>query len=265
MSDSLSRYYDAYDEHERLKLPAVGQLEYTRTIGLLTRRLPKAPGVVLDVGGGTGHYAECLSRQGYEVHLLDAVAKHVEAAAKRPGIASAQLGDARRLPWPDNFADIVLLMGPLYHLERAVDRFIALREAERVLKPGGWVAVAAISRFASLLDGLTRTRLDDPVFQAILTDDLEHGVHTNPTDNPEYFTTAYFHLPEELEVEITGAGFQHVELFAVEGPVWTASDFDQRWADPEKRLFLLETLERVEREPSLMGATAHLMAFAHKA
>lgn len=264
MSDPLSRYYNQFNEHERLRLPAVGQLEFTRTVGLLTRHLPKAPALVLDVGGGTGHYAECLSRQGYEVHLLDAVPRHVATAQEREGLASVQLGDARGLPWPERFADIVLLMGPLYHLERAVDRFVALREAERVLKPGGWLVAAAISRFASLLDGLTRTRLDDPVFQQIVADDLEHGVHTNPTGHPEYFTTSYFHLPEELETEIRGAGFDSVDLYAVEGPVWTAPDLEQRWADPEKRCYLLETLERVEREPSLIGASAHLLAFARK-
>jgi hypothetical protein len=56
------------------------------------------------------------------VHLLDPVPKHVEqartASARQPEypLASAEVGDARRLPHADASADAVLLLGPLYHL-----------------------------------------------------------------------------------------------------------------------------------------------------
>ena len=80
---------------------------------------------------------------------------------------SATLGDARKLAFPDRSADAVLLLGPLYHLTERADRLAALREARRVLRPGGVVFAAAISRFASLLDGLARDLLDDPDFRPI--------------------------------------------------------------------------------------------------
>src|SRR5262249_7357408 len=164
------------------------------------------------VGGGPGVYACWLARLGHEVHLVDAVPLHVEqareASRRQPDhpLASAAAGDARRLDRPDGSADAVLLLGPLYHLTDLADRLAGWREAGRVLKPGGVVLAAAISRFASTLDGLRLGSFDDPAFARIAERDLLDGQHRNPTDNAMYFTTAYFHRPEELKAEAEEAG-----------------------------------------------------------
>src|ERR1017187_4299154 len=257
----IVRYYQEFDEHSRLR-GGHGELEFVRSMDLLGRHLPPAPARVLDIGGATGPYSEALAGRGYEMHLVDPMENHVEAARTRPGIASASVGDARELQWPDAFADAVLLMGPLYHLVEAAGRLRALREARRVLKPGGMIAAAAISRFASLLDGLHRGVVDDPRFQPILLRDLECGEHRNPGGAIEFFTTAYLHLPDRLACEMAEAGFAQPEVFAVEGPGWLTPDLEQRWADSGKREFLLDCLRRVEREPALMGVSAHLLVFA---
>ena len=181
---------------------------------LIGRFLPAAPGMVLDVGGGPGRYACWLAGLGYEVHLVDPVEKHVEAAREASSaqpehpLASAALGDARSLDQADGSADAVLLMGPLYHLTDRTDRLAALREAYRVLKPGGVVIAKAINRFASLLDGLTEGYIDDPDFVPILRRDLVDGQHRGLPDDFGYFTTGYFHRPDELEAEVREAGFE---------------------------------------------------------
>ncbi len=259
----VANYYRDFDEHSRLA-NAYGQLEFVRTMEILSRHLPPPPALVLDIGGGTGPYSEALGQRGYETHLLDAVEKHVEAAKSRASIASARAGDARRLEWPDRFADAVLLMGPLYHLQQAADRHAALREARRVLKPGGLLAAAAISRFASLVDSLARGFISDPRFQPILIGDLESGNHHNTTGNIDFFTTAHFHLPGELADEIQQAGFDDPAVFAVEGLCWCARDLERLWADRENREFLLDVLRRTERDPSILGASPHLLVCARR-
>jgi ubiquinone/menaquinone biosynthesis C-methylase UbiE len=271
-NDSISqiiRHYDKGDESSRLRAGWF-QLEQARTQELLLRHLPPAPAMVLDAGGGAGAYACWLAALGYQVHLIDAVAKHVEqaraASANQPQhpLASAEVGDARNLSHPDNSADAVLLLGPLYHLVEREDRLACLREARRVLRPGGIVWGAGISRFASLLDSLSTGFFDDPDFAPILNRDLEQGQHRNPTGNPQYFTDAFFHRPGELSRDFLAAGFQVLEIVAIEGPGWLARDFDRLWKDTAERERLLAAVRKVEREPSLLGASAHIMAIGKK-
>lgn len=260
MSDSpIADYYHHFDEASRLD-NAVGQLEFLRTMELLARSLPPVPARILDIGGGPGRYAEALGRLGYEVHLLDLMPNHVEAARSCDAIASAQVGDARNLPWSDEYADAVLLLGPLYHLTDRGDRLTALGEARRVLRPSGILAAAGISRFAPLLDGILTGAIDDPRFQSILLADLNSGQHRNPSATIDYFTTAFFHLPEELRSEVAETGFRDARVYPVEGMAGMAPDLNARWADAEKRQFLLELLRQTEQQQELTAATFHLLA-----
>jgi hypothetical protein len=131
-----------------------------------------------------------------------------------------------------------------------------------VLRPGGVVAAAVISRFASLLDGLARGRLLDPGFEPIVARDLEDGRHVNPepVDRPEWFTTAYFHHPDEPGRELADAGFEDPAVLAIEGPASFHDGLEGWLRDPERRELLLRTIRRVEAEPSLLGASSHLLA-----
>ena len=134
---------------------ARGRLEHLRISDLNDRFLPCPPATILDIGGGTGPYAHPLAAAGYSVHLLDATPLHVveaiKAASPEHPLTSATVGDARALPFEDALADAALLFGPLYHLHDRSDRLLALREAHRVLRPGGRLFATAISRYASFM------------------------------------------------------------------------------------------------------------------
>jgi SAM-dependent methyltransferase len=253
---------------ERARLSQESQLEFLRTQELLERHLPASPAAVLDVGGGPGVYAGWLADRGYAVRLVEPVARHVAEArtisqAQRQHPFTAALGDARRLDEPSAAYDAVLLMGPLYHLVERADRLLALREARRVVRAGGCVVAVGISRFASLLDGLRSGWLGDPMFRAMIEQDLKTGQHRNPEPDrrPEWFTTAYLHRPDELAEEVAAAGLQIDGVFGIEGPGWLI--WHERWDDPQQRAHLLETARAVERESAVLGSSAHLMVIAH--
>ncbi|NIR50041.1 MAG: methyltransferase domain-containing protein [Phycisphaerae bacterium] len=261
-------YYKKAPEATRLQTGPF-KLEFARTKEVIRHTIPAPPARILDVGGGTGPYALWLASLGYEVHLIDPVADLVNEARLRSEkatlpLASCRIGDARALEAEDCFADVILELGPLYHLTNRDHRLACLREALRILSPGGIVIVAAISRFASALDGLFRNLLSDPDFTRIVERDLHSGVHRNDTGRLDYFTTAYFHRPVELEEEVLEAGFQDVRVIGLEGPAWLLSDFERRWHDSERREEILWIARVLEQEPAIRALSAHLLAVGQK-
>jgi ubiquinone/menaquinone biosynthesis C-methylase UbiE len=242
-------HYRVYDEDDRLE----GHwIERVRTQAVLDRVLPEPPLDVLDVGGGTGVHSAWLAERGHRVTLVDAMAEHVDQAAARGGFA-AVVGDARALEHGDEGFDAVLLLGPLYHLTEPADRATALAEARRVLRPGGVLFAGAVSYAASLLDGVGQGWMTDEAFVEIVRGDLATGQHRNPTADPRWFTTTYFHRPEALRAEVEGAGFTVDEVLGVEGPGWIVGEPDGS----------LRAAELADAHAELAVLSAHLLAVAH--
>ena len=263
-------HYASGYEGQRLQSGS-SQIELARTQELVMRYVPPLPAVIFDVGGGPGVYACWLAKQGYEVHLVDATPLHVELARQvsqgQPDapLASIEVGDARSLKRSDESCDVVLMFGPLYHLTERIDRLTALHEAHRVLRSGGLLLAVGISRFTSALDGLRQGLFDDPAFTQIVERDLVEGQHRNPTNHPLYFTTAFFHHPKELQSEVEESGFLYERTLPVEGPLWLSHDVVANFSDQKRREQLLALARRLEEEPSLLGASAHLLVVARKA
>jgi SAM-dependent methyltransferase len=260
----ILRYYENGQEADRLESP-FSRWEKVRTLDLLDRFLPPAPALILDVGGAAGAYAFPLADRGYIVDLVDPVPLHIEQAKQRAatgqrGPRNFQIGDARAIPCDDGAADAVLFFGPLYHLTDSNERLKAIREAGRVLRAGGVLLAVAISRFASALDGIGRGFIRDPDFVRIVEQDLKTGQHRNETGNLDYFTTAFFHHPDELKLELIEGGFPNPTLCAIEGPVWTVPQS----ATAEQQEKLMATVRALESEVTLIGASAHIMGIATK-
>jgi SAM-dependent methyltransferase len=257
--DIASYYLIGTEERRLFDSEGRPRIEYLRTLELLDRFLPPAPGRILDVGGATGVYAVPLVERGYTVQVVDPMPLHVQRAQtialeRKFDRMSASVGDARDLSPFGGEHNAVLLLGPLYHLTEATDRARAFREAVRATRPGGVVVGVGISRFASLFDGLKRRLLHDETFRPIVEQDLVDGQHRNAALNEhlDMFTTAYFHLPGELEAEAIAAGLIDVRLFAVEGAAWVFEDT----ASIENQLFAARA---TESEPALLAATSHIM------
>jgi ubiquinone/menaquinone biosynthesis C-methylase UbiE len=266
LDPAIADYYGRAPEESRLEHGAF-RLEQARTRELIERHAPPPPATVLDVGGAAGAYALWLASTGYDVHLVDPVPRLVSEASRRSEaathhLASCRVGDARALDFPDAVADLVLMLGPLYHLTERTDRVRALGEGRRVLRTGGHLLLAAISRSASALDGLSRELFADPRFGAIVTRDLRDGQHRNSTERLDYFTTAYFHRPDELALELTDAGLAVQGMYGIEGPGWLFPDIGERMQDDRRRTEVLHVARLLESEPSVLGASAHILAVA---
>jgi ubiquinone/menaquinone biosynthesis C-methylase UbiE len=256
-------FYQQGKEEDRLSSlhhPS-GPLEFLRTQELILRFLPERSLRILDIGGGPGAYAQWLTDLGHQVTLCDPVPLHV-AQASAKGL-SAHLGDARELNEPSESVDVVLLLGPLYHLVNRSDRLQALREATRLVRPGGLVFVAAISRFAALLDLMVRLdKFEEEGVAPLVIECVETGV-MDGTEN-RLFTSAYMHRPSELRAEAEEAGLTSLRLFNIEGPGFMVHNFADRWTDPVRRESLLQAARLVEEDPDLLAAAGHLLLVGRK-
>jgi ubiquinone/menaquinone biosynthesis C-methylase UbiE len=269
LDSSFYTHYNSSVEKNRLLSIGSNSLEFYRTREILERFLPQKRITIIDVGGGPGRYSFWLASKGHTVHLVDIVRLHVQQAKEaqkrsRVRLASVTLGDARDLDFEERVADMVLLFGPLYHLVRKRERLKALAEAHRVLRPGGLLFAAAISRFTSALDGSNNGFIKDPAFMKIIKRDLKTGQHRNPKNVPEYFTTSFFHSPVELREELIEAGFKSVNLYALTGFAWLLHRLKQYWTNRLLRNRLLSILRELEQEPSIIGVSDHLLATGRK-
>lgn len=255
----MRAYYEQGRERDRLAGPK-GSLEYERTKEIIQRRLPPAPAVIADIGGGPGRYAIWLAELGYTVHHRDLMDLHVEQlqTVDNPAIHSA-VGDARDIDLPDASVDAVLLLGPLYHLPQRHDRIQTLHEARRIARTDSTIFIAAISRWAPRLDGALQERLYEHSREFLtLLPDIEQSGHLPPVV-PNGFL-GYTHRPGDLAEEIADAGLQLDDLAGVEGPPLSATDMQSRASDPTAWNVLLDAARAIERVPELLGLSPHLLA-----
>jgi SAM-dependent methyltransferase len=263
--DDIAQHYATASEATRLTRSAHGRLEFLRTQELIRRHAPALPGRVLDVGGATGVHAQWLAQDGYQVHVMDPVAGHVEAAAVLAGV-TAEVGDARDMRAATGGVDAVLLLGPLYHLPDARDRHAALMESRRVLRPGGVLFAAAISRYLSLLEAGTTGRLS-----AGLVGSVAEVITSGTYDGHAGFVAGHWHTAGELRDEVRAGGFNDVQVYGVEGPAWPALDaraqdyaavLDSAVGDSAAWEAAVRCARLVEQDPLLLHASAHLLAIA---
>jgi ubiquinone/menaquinone biosynthesis C-methylase UbiE len=269
MSDEIIQHYtEAQDEENRLAR-GIGQWEFLRTLAILSPYLGR-PQTVVDVGGGTGVYALWLAGHGHDVHVVDLVPHHVQllqekARARSLVLGSASVGDALSLSFPDQFADLVLLMGPLYHMTKEDHRLKALRECARIVKPGGRVLCSVISRFASMLAGFRNGRFDDPEFERVVDGALRDGQHRNPLRRSSHLGSAFFHRPSDLRGEMERAGLVCEKIAGIETPIAIIKQLDD-WVDNKGRMYELARKYAllVEEDEALLGASFHLLGVGRR-
>ena len=145
--EQVEKTYEIFNEDTRLNWSQAARVEFLTTTRYIDRYLK--PGMrLLDIGAGAGEYSLHYARQGYEVCALELSPANIAAFEKKisPDFnLKLQQGTALDLSaYEDASFDMVLLMGPLYHLHAAEDRQRAIAEAKRVCKPMGTIFFAFI-------------------------------------------------------------------------------------------------------------------------
>ena len=247
----IQAYYGGLDWDEGARLTsrsAQGRLEFERTQELIAERIP-AGSRIADVGGATGVHAAALAAAGHHVRLLDPVIEQVDRA-RTFGTFEALVGDARGLPFEDGSLDVVLLLGPLYHLAERDERLRVLHEAIRVTRPGGWVFAAAIPRLA---------RLAAITVGADLPRGWEDLIERRFAPSGGRFPGGHFHTGAELAAELSESGLLQVEVVGVEGPAGLALEHLTE-IDPELYSAALTMARAVAGQRGVQDLSNHLLA-----
>lgn len=269
--ENIKEVYDFYNngaEIDRLER-GLGIVEFYRSKEIISKYITEKS-TIYDIGGGIGKYSEWLAELGHDVTLIELAPTAVAYAKKNmktPYIAG--VGDAREINKPDESADVVLLMGPLYHLQNESDREKALKEAYRVLKKGGLLIAAGISKFSSTTWALSVYGngcdfIDDDTYMNMLKLELTTGKHNRPKEYPFLIANAYFHTIDGLRNEVRKSGFEVIDNHAVEGCIWITPKLDEKWQDTENRKRLLDIIHTTEHEETLIGLSPHFLVVGRK-
>lgn len=261
----IAEHYDSDPERENTRLER-HQLEHDLTWCYLNQYLP-THGSILEVGAATGGYTLELARRGYSITAVDLSAANMELCRKRlageglQGQVRLVLADARDLrEVTARDFDVVLLMGPLYHLVEETDRKEALQEVFDRLRTGGIVFSSFISRFGIMGD-LLRTVPHWIEDKAEVESILERG--RDPYDYPRGGFRGYFAEVSEIPPLHEAIGFETLTLAGVE-PAISADDESYNKLQGQQRQLWLDLFYRMSTERTIVGASRHLLYVGRK-
>ncbi|WP_107037216.1 class I SAM-dependent methyltransferase [Brumimicrobium mesophilum] len=267
ISRDLEIFYNKASEETRLE-KGMGIYEFERIKSLIEKYIPFEKSKIIDVGGGTGKYSEWLAKKGHQVHLVEPVMKHLITAQNRANNLKNKFtvheGESRNLNFQDNSADLVILHGPLYHLQKKEDRDLTIKEAKRVLKKDGIILGFAINSTASTVVGLMNGLIHKKPFLDMCKEELTTGVHNPPDDFPWLLAEGYYHKPEQLKAEFTDQDLIYLNTYAVEGMIWLDKNYFKSMQDEEKRETLLELLKLTENDKNVLQFSPHMMIAVQK-
>lgn len=212
MSEIENWYDNVYDEWDRLERH---RIEFDITKRYLDKYITGEGLEVFDIGGGPGRYAFYLANKGHKVSLLDLSSKNIAVAKEKAKELGTNLekyihGNALELKEYEQKYDVILLMGPLYHLVKEADRKLALEGALSLLKPGGIIVASFISKYAPIQDNLLYLSEIEDV-QSLLG-----YLNNGENKDGKGFTTAYFSSPEEAVSLMSGFGVKELVFAGVE-------------------------------------------------
>ena len=257
-------FYDQYarSEWERLERH---KTEFAVTMLALQEHLPLPPASVLNIGGGPGRYSIALSQLGYQVKLVDlsrnsltlAAEKAAEAQVEIDQIIHANVLDLGIIP--SSTYQAAIIMGPLYHLLNHKERVRAVKEALRVVEPGGIVGAAFITHFAPFRQAAVEEQewlVDEHAYAMNL---LEKGIH----DQTTMFANAYFIHPNDVVPLMESVGLQTILLLGVEGIVAGHEEGVNALQGSAWETWV-ELNYQLGQDASLYGASYHLLYIGQK-
>lgn len=259
--NEIINYYNGYDEEIRLEKDKLHKIEYITSTHFLDKVI-KPGSKILDVAAGTGKYAFYYANKGFSVTARDVVPRFVECMKEKQKGSSIDmnilLGDARDLSvFEPNSFDVVLCMGPFYHLKEYETRSKVIKECLRVLRKDGVIVSAYINRYAAYMaevkemNGLVREK-------ELLEDIISKGLSSR-----EKTRAFYFSYPEEIEALMADNNVEKIHNIGTDGIGYLLSSKIKDMNEEEYSYWLEYHLKTCESK-SLIGYSLHGLYIGRK-
>ncbi|WMJ87422.1 class I SAM-dependent methyltransferase [Anaerocolumna sp. MB42-C2] len=264
MINHVVETYENYREEDRLTTNNARKIEFITTKKIFDEVF-KNEMKILDCAAGTGEYAFYLSEKGHEVTATDLTPRHIEIMnqklkEKKHKINTAVLDATDMSVFGDESFDIVLNMGPFYHLITESKRLKCISESLRVLKKGGLLVTAYIPRY-SVFQYVALS--DKKYLDMNLADQLiDTGVLRHDDANC-FWTDTYYSNPDEMETLYQEHNLEIIEHFAQDG----ITPFLKEKVDalnPTEFEMWCDYHYRICREKSILGASNHVIIIGRK-
>jgi 2-polyprenyl-3-methyl-5-hydroxy-6-metoxy-1,4-benzoquinol methylase len=268
IEQNVASHYDgAAFQAELMRLPQNCPVELAVTLRWLAR-ITRAGDVVAEIGVGGGHYTEFLARRGCRLHLVDISARLLDAVEEK--LHQSGLGgsiDGRTQASSTNLegvstesVDVVLLLGPLYHLQSLIERQSSVQESARILKPGGSLFAAGINRLAYFRD-LLRMKFA-PASQRVA---FHHQYLRDGNVDPEHAPPlGYGHLSTASEfLDLFGDRFEKMAFLGVESFTSAWQEVFGELPAAEKEVWL-DLVEDTCQTPEGIGQSDHFLFLGRK-
>ena len=216
---------------------------------------------ILEVGCGTGYYGMHFADKCMEYVGIDLFPHHIEVFQQKIQTSdinnlSCKVGDATNLEGIENNSfDVVLCLGPMYHLP-ADRREIVFAECARVCKPNGIIAFAYINKIGAYMSACLHDegRLYYPNKKA-----NDHVLKLGKDDiRPDVF---YFTMPEEME---TAAARHSLTKIRNAGTDFFSGTGIANQMDDEKFELFMEILDEMVKHESCTGMSEHAVLVCRK-
>ncbi|MEF1256825.1 class I SAM-dependent methyltransferase [Vibrio sp. M260112] len=264
MQEEYLDYYANFDEEQRLTCQNITRIEFDTTINQLAEYTQQCQKLT-ELGAATGRYSLFYAQEGVEVTAVELVPELVSQLKQNAEIKGLNVhiheANATKVPFiSDSSQDVVLILGPLYHIQSQGEREAVLKEAHRILKDSGTVAVAYISRF--FVAGLLAKMSSSLVTPEVLSELNETGMVTT-SEVDAFFRTGYFASPSEIEALVESNGFGVIKHIATDGFGRYIGKEINELTESQYQAWLNYHLSVCD-EPSLLGSSNHGLVIAKK-
>jgi S-adenosylmethionine-dependent methyltransferase len=266
----VEAYYNVFDEWNRLDTSS-GKLEFILTKNIIMNYL-KEDDVILDLGGGPGRYSIEFASLGYLVHLADLSEELLKQAEQKineyklDNIKSISKVNAIDLSlYEDEIFDVVLVMGPLYHLTTVEERTSCLKEVFRVLKPNGKVIASYIPYLSGSIGIVDRyfyapTHVNKTNLKKVFDD----GTFNN--NSSRGFQEGYYPTTIEIERLFIDSGFIEEKIRSVRGFGFGREEEIIKLMNEDKELYdiMIDLIDETSADPAIIETCAHAVYIGRK-